>query len=68
VPLEINEIAIQMQVQQEGSPAEPSETSASGFSKSGVPAGRGEFELERTEIVEDCVRRVLQVLKSVRER
>jgi hypothetical protein len=67
VPLEINEIAIQMQVQQEGTRAEPSESSTSGATVS-VPAGCDNFEMERSEIVEDCVRRVLQVLKTMRER
>lgn len=56
MPLEINEIGIQMRVREEGGSArrQPSQAQA------------GECrDLEREEIVDDCVRRVLKILRTL---
>lgn len=61
MPLEINEIAINMQVadaagEQRPRPSEP---------ETAEPAAD---KLDREELVRDCVRRVLRVLKAGEER
>lgn len=57
--LEINEIAIQMQVGE--STAEPLESQPED-----VESGDGALDYEM--IVEECVRRVLQTMKTMKER
>lgn len=59
VALEINEIAIQMQVAD--SVAEPSE------GEDGAEGGSDE-KVDYEKIVEECVRRVLQTMKHMKER
>jgi hypothetical protein len=59
--LEINEIAIQMQVAS-GSD-EPPETEASA-----EEGGSGDEKVDYEKIVEECVRRVLQAMKQMKER
>lgn len=57
VALEINEIGIRLQVRDGGTdPARPQEQAAVSS------------DLDREEIVGDCVRRVLKALKSMEER
>jgi hypothetical protein len=56
--LEINEIGIHIQVSERGNRPD---ADAAGQSQNGAPQ-------DRDEIVAECVRRVLQALKSHRER
>jgi hypothetical protein len=60
VALEINEIAIQMQVADSG--VEPSEVEA------GSEDGGSDEKVDYEKIVEECVRRVLQTMKHMKER
>lgn len=57
--LEINEIAIQMQV--DDTAAQPQETEPE-------DEGSGDGTLDYERIVEACVRRVLQTMKAMKER
>ena len=59
MPIEINEIAIQLKVRDEASAASGSPS---------VTGGEGMSEPEREAIVADCVSRVLRALKAQRER
>lgn len=60
--LEVNEIGIRMRVSEDGSD-EPDGDRGDSRSEQADCCG-----LDRGEIVDDCVRRVLQVLKGMRER
>jgi hypothetical protein len=70
MPLEINEIGIQMRVGDD----DPGESDSPGRrskkeKKEKSKRGRGACcDFDREELVEDCVRRVLQSLNRVRER
>jgi hypothetical protein len=59
MPIEINEIAIQMKVSEDAG--------GSGEGACGTD-GNAQGAAEREAIVADCVRRVLQALKAQRER
>lgn len=69
--LEINEIGIRMRVDDGDDDDDDDDDGAGGgwkqkLSEEDDDCGCG--SLDRGEIVDDCVRRVLQVLKSMRER
>jgi hypothetical protein len=64
--LEVNEIGIRLRVR--GEPGD--EVGEEGEEREGKERGGADpcCDLDRDEIVDDCVRRVMQMLKSLRER